>query len=57
MASRYTKEIPQYVYFWGEGEWIQGPYVKPQRGRTNKKFLLTEVPMDEQKIKSKNKGG
>ena len=43
MGSRFTKKIPEYVYFWGEGEWVQGPYVKPQSGRTNKKFKLSEV--------------
>lgn len=50
MASRYTKKIPMYVYFVGDGEWIQGPYVNPQKGRVNRKFLLTEVPItiDEQ---------
>ena len=51
MSSRFTKQLPEYVYFWGEGEWINGPYVKPQRGRTNRKFKLTEVPMDEPKSK------
>lgn len=45
MASRYTKKIPPYVYFVGDGEWIQGPYVNPQKGRVNRKFLLTEVPI------------
>ena len=43
MASRYTKKIPEFVYFWGTGEWIQGPYVHPQPGRDNRKFKLTEV--------------
>lgn len=43
MSSRYTKSIPEYVYFVGEGEWIQGPYVKPQKGRVNRKFKITEI--------------
>ena len=43
MGSRYTKNIPEYVYFVGSGEWIQGPYVKPQKGRENIKFKITEV--------------
>lgn len=56
MSSRFTKQLPEYVYFWGEGEWINGPYVKPQRGRTNRKFKLIEVAMDEPKSKkTKNK--
>lgn len=54
MAGRYTKQIPKYIYFVGDGEWIEGPYVNPKKGRTNRKFLLTEVPMDEIKI-NKNK--
>jgi len=52
MASRYTKSIPEFVYFVGEGEWIQGPYVKPQRGSVNRKFKLTEV-IEEPKEKPK----
>lgn len=43
MGSRFTKQLPEYVYFWGSGDWIQGPYVKPQSGRKNRKFKLTEV--------------
>lgn len=53
MASRYTKKIPQYVYFVGEGEWIQGPFVRPKQGFANRKFLVTEVPMDEPKVRGK----
>ena len=52
-GGRYTKKLPTHVYFVGEGEWIQGPYVNPQRGRTNRKFELKEVPMDEPKKKNK----
>lgn len=55
MGSRFTKQVPEHVYFWGEGEWINGPYVKPQKGRTNRKFKLTEVPMDEPKKKTEKK--
>jgi len=51
MAGRYTKKIPTYIYFVGDGEWIQGPYVNPQKGRTNRKFELKEVIIDEPKIK------
>ena len=44
MAARYTKGIPEYVYFVGEGEWVQGPFVNP---RPNcRKFKLVEIPMD-----------
>ena len=44
MASRYTKGIPEYVYFVGDGEWVQGPFVNP---RPNcRKFKLVEVPLD-----------
>jgi hypothetical protein len=46
MAARYTKGVPDYVYFVGDNdsEWIQGPFVKPRPGC--RKFKLTEVPMD-----------
>lgn len=55
MAARYTKSIPEYVYFWGTGEWIQGPFVRPQLHRENRKFKLVEVPMDEPKKKNNDK--
>lgn len=52
MSGRYTKSIPEFVYFVGEGEWLQGPYVAPKKGNcVNRKFKLTEVPMDEPKKK------
>ena len=51
MSGRSTKTLPEFVYFWGTGEYIQGPYVHPQRGRVNRKFKLTEVPMPEPKKK------
>ena len=53
MASRYTKSIPEYIYFVGESGWIQGPYVKPQKGYKNRKFKIEEVPMEEVKTKTK----
>jgi len=53
-SSRYTKKIPEYVYFVGTSGWIEGPFVNPKKGYTNRKFLLTEVPMDEPKNKTKN---
>lgn len=46
MASRFTKKKPEFVYFWGSGEWIQGPYMNPQKGRDNIKYKL----MDENKF-------
>lgn len=54
-GGRMTKKLPEYVYFVGEGEWISGPYVNPQRGRKNRKFKLTEVQMDEPKKKKFDK--
>lgn len=53
-GGRFTKQIPEFVYFVGENGWIQGPYVRPQRGYKNRKFKITEVPMDEPKKKSNN---
>jgi hypothetical protein len=52
-GGRSTKQLPEFVYFVGEGEWIQGPYVNPKKGRQNRKFKITEVPMDEPKTKKK----
>jgi hypothetical protein len=46
MGSRYTKKILEYVYFIGSDNtgWIEGPYVRLQKDRQNRKFILTEVP-------------
>ena len=52
MASRYTKTIPEYVYFVNEGEWKAGPFVRPQANRVNRKFKLVEEPI---KVKKKTK--
>ena len=46
MAARYTKKIPEFVYFIGEDshEWKEGPFVNPPRGnRKYRKFKLIEV--------------
>lgn len=51
--TRFAKGQPEFVYFWGEGEWVNGPYVNPQRGRECRKYKLVEVPMDEPKKKAK----
>lgn len=45
-GGRYTKKLPEYIYFVGEGEWIQGPYVRPQRYQDNRKFKITEIKDD-----------
>lgn len=52
-GGRMTKQIPEFVYFIGEGEWVSGPYVNPKRGCKNRKFKITEVQMDEPKNKNK----
>lgn len=49
--KKYCKGIPEYVYLVEEGAWTAGPFVKPQPDRTNRKFKLVEVPMDEPKKK------
>jgi hypothetical protein len=55
-GGRYTKKTPEFVYFIGDdGDWIMGPYVNPKSGYENRKFKLTEVPMDAPKRKSKKK--
>ena len=54
MSYRYTKTIPEFVYFVGnDGNWVSGPYVNPKAGYPNRKFKITEVPMDEPKLKKK----
>lgn len=49
MGPRYTKSIPEFVYFSGDGDgWIQGPWVKPQY-KSNRKFRLVEIIEGEEK--------
>lgn len=57
MSSRYTKSIPEFVYFVGEGEWIQGPYVTKQsnKNKTVRKFKLVEVIIEKRKGKEDEK--
>jgi hypothetical protein len=50
-GGRMTKQIPEFIYFIGDGEWISGPYVNPKKGYKNRKFKITEVEIDEQKQK------
>ncbi len=40
MGTRYTKSIPKSVYFCKEGAWWAGPFVHPQKGRTNEEYKL-----------------
>lgn len=48
MGSRYTKGLPEFVYFIeGSDGWFQGPFVNPKKGYNNKKFKLTEIKEDE----------
>ncbi len=59
MGSRYTKSIPEHVWFIGSGEWLQGPYVKKPSGHQGnvRKFALTEVQEEEPVKKPRNKNG
>lgn len=42
-GGRWTKKVPEFIYFVGEdGNWIQGPYVHPH-GNRDRKFKLVEV--------------
>ena len=44
MAARYTKSIPDSVYFYSVGNgWWAGPFVKPQRGRECVEYRLERV--------------
>jgi len=56
-GGRYAKGLPEFIYFVCNGntedDWVQGPYVRPQKYSTNRKFKLVEVPMDKPKIKIK----
>ncbi len=57
MSSRYTKKIPEFIYFEGDGEWIKGPYVnKPRTSGKVRKFKLTEVHEDTTIHTGKDKG-
>lgn len=47
IGKRFTKQIPEFIYFIGEGEWVMGPYVRPQRNKPNRKFKITQVSTDE----------
>lgn len=49
--KKYTKSIPEFVYLVAEGGWFAGPFVHPQKGRTNRKFKLVEVEIPEKEIK------
>jgi len=52
MGARFTKQIPEFIYFVGEdGNWISGPYVRPQAGRNNRKFKIIEVTEKDSKKK------
>jgi hypothetical protein len=48
-GGRFTKKIPEFVYFVGDDGWIQGPYVAPKKGYKNRKFKLTEIKIEEEK--------
>ena len=52
MGSRYCKEIPEFIYFVKEGDWMVGPFVRPQRGRDCLKFKLVPV-VDNEKEKDR----
>lgn len=55
MASRYTKKVPEFVYFVGQSEWIMGPYVNKPRHRNDvRKFRLEEVKEITNDKKDKN---
>lgn len=57
-GGRYTKSIPEHVYFIGEGEWVQGPYVNRPRHQGNvRKFALTEVENEVPEKKPHKKDG
>ena len=46
MGGRFTKKIPEFIYFVGEdGNWIQGPYVnRPKNNNAQiRKFKLIEI--------------
>ena len=47
--GKFSKGVPEYIYFIGGYEWLYGPYLKPKEGRVNRKFKLIEVEIDEQK--------
>jgi hypothetical protein len=50
MGSRFTKKIPESVYFCKEGGWWAGPFVHPQRGRDCVEYRLVPVNKEKEKI-------
>lgn len=51
MSTKWTKKIPEYVYFWGESEsGVFGPYVNPQKYRDNIKYSLVKTEYEEDSI-------
>lgn len=54
MSSRYTKSIPEFIYFGEEyNGWIAGPLIHPKKGAKNRKFKLVEVKIKESKVVNK----
>lgn len=54
MGSRYTKSIPNSVYFWKCGGWWAGPFVKPQKGRPCVEYNLVPVTPVKKVLPRKN---
>lgn len=58
MGTRYTKGVPEFVYFVVQSDgWTAGPFVRPQADRENRKFKFVEVPMDKPKGKKLKMSG
>ena len=51
MGSRFTTKKPEYVYYWGTGKYLNGPYVNPQKGRDNVKYRLIKPEQYESQAK------
>lgn len=58
-GGRYTKKIPETIYFVGQdGDWVQGPYVNiPKRYKEGdghlRTFKLTEIVIEKSKKEKK----
>jgi hypothetical protein len=55
MAARYTKSIPNKIYFYrAGGDWFAGPFVKPPRGYESQ-MITCKVEQIENEVKKKTK--
>lgn len=50
MAGKWCKKVPDYVYFTGNGEWLQGPYVNKPKGKVHSLQVFKLISISEEEI-------